>query len=199
MAKVESVEGETGRDVTVQLEGVALVAFQGKAHLTAFRPLPDDHPCYALIGLIASECARVEHFLDAAIFDFVGLQSEPRVGACIMGQMVGMYPRYQALRQLASERGAPKSIIAEIERQANVSNGIAEKRARAVHDAWMEDVFSNEPHQFRNKAKKVTDYGPIPMTIASLKEDLAAVRTHLERAMKLRSDIWELHRHQPSP
>ena len=114
-----------------------------------------------------------------------------------MGQMVGMYPRYQALRQLALERGAPKPIIAEIERQAGVSNSIAEKRARAVHDAWMEDMFSNEPHQFRTKSKKVTDYGPQPMTIESLKNDLAAVRGHLERAMKLRSDIWELHRSKP--
>lgn len=186
-----------GKNVTVALTGVSAIVFQGKLNATAFRPLPDDHPCYALIGLITSECARVEHFLDAAIFDFIGLQSDAKLGACVMGQMVGMYPRYQALRQLALERGAPKPIITEIERQVAVSSNIADKRARAVHDAWMEDMFSKEPHQFRTKSKKVTDYGPQLMSIASLKEDLAAVRKHLERAMKLRSDIWELHRPKP--
>ena len=194
MAKEKSRKGDAGHDVTVQLTGHALTVSQGRATATAFRPLPDDHPCYSLVGLIVSECARVEHFLDAAIFDFIGLQSDAKLGACVMGQMVGMYPRYQALRHLALERGAPKSIITEIERQLAFSGNIADKRARAVHDAWMEDMFSKEPHQFRTKSKKVTDYGPHPMTIDSLKDDLAAVRKHLERAMKLRSDVWELHR-----
>lgn len=197
MVKGKRGQGEAGRDVTVQLKGLSLSVAQGTVNASAFRPLPDDHPCYALIGLIASESARVEHFLDAAIFDFIGLQSDAKLGAFRMGQMVGMYPRYQALRQLALERGAPKPIITEIERQISVSSNIAEKRARAIHDAWMEDMFSKDPYQFRTKSKKVTDYGPQPITIDNLKDDLAAVRRHLERAMKLRSDIWEFHRSKP--
>src|SRR5438045_3844627 len=137
----------------------------GKLTLTAtaqtFRPLPDDHPCYALIGLITSECTRIEHFLDATIFEFVGLQSEAKIGACITGQMIGMYPRYQALSQLASERDAPEPIQEEIKRLERLSNDVANRRNRAVHDSWMEDGLG-DPHQFRTKAKKEPAYGPEP-------------------------------------
>ena len=184
-----------GKNVSVALKGMAIMAFTGKMNAQAFGPLPDDHPCYALIGLITSECARIEHFLDASIFEFTRLQA--KMGTCITGQMVGMYPRYMALHQLAIECEAPKPIKTEITRQIEVSNKVAEKRNRAVHDAWMEDVSSGEPQQFRTRNKKSLEYGPQPVTIDNLKEDLAFIRLHLGRVMKLRGEIWELYRAKP--
>lgn len=160
----------------------------------AFRPLPDDHPAYALVGLITSECARIEHFLDATIFEFVGLQSHARLGASLTGQMIGMHPRYQALHQLALEREAPKPIRAEIGRLEQISNDIAKRRNRAVHDAWMEEMNSKEVAQFRTKTKKEPTYGPQAVLLDQLKDDLAFVRIHLDRVMKLRGDVWELYR-----
>ena len=191
-------------DISVPLTGQTLKAslFVNentffRATVQSFQPLPDDHPCYALIGLIASECARIEHFLDATIFELLGLQSEAKMGACVTGQMLGMYPRYMALHQLAIERGIPKPLQAEIKRLIETSNDVANRRNRAVHDAWMEDMQSKEPHQFRTKAKKEPAYGPHPSPLEKLQEDLAFVRIHLKRVMKLRSEIWELYRPTP--
>lgn len=186
-----------GKNISVALTGQSLTVAQGRVNATSFVPLPDKHQCYRLIGLITSECARIEHFLDAAIFEFAGLQSNARTGACITGQMVGMYPRYQALHQLAAEHGAPKPIQTEIKHLERLSAGVAKLRNRAVHDAWMQDTNSKKPHQFRTKAKKDTSYGPQPVTVAQLKKDLAEVRVHLERVMKFRSDVWEHHRPTP--
>ena len=184
-----------GKNVSVPLTGQATMTIKiGTMKAQGFQPLPDDHPCYALIGQITSECARIEHFLDAAIFEFVGLQSFAKRGACITGQMVGMFPRYCALLQLALECEAPKPMVSEIKKLIQLSNGVSKRRNRAVHDAWMEDSSSGASHQFRTKAKDNPEYGPQPVTESMLKEDLAAVRIHLERVMKLRSEIWELHR-----
>ena len=133
----------------------------------AFRPLPDDHPCFALIGLITSECARIEYFLDATIFEFAGLQSYAKRGACITGQMIGMHPRYQALYQLAIECDAPKPLRSEIERLHRLSNDIAQRRNRAVHDSWLGDGLG-DPYQFRTKTKKETEYGPSPVPLEKL-------------------------------
>ena len=186
-----------GKNVTVSLTGVAMAVSIGTAHAQAFRPLPDEHSCYALIGLITSECARIEHFLDAAIFEMLGLQSEARLGTCVTGQMVGMFPRYMALHQLAIEKGIPAPLQSEIKKLTEASSGVATRRNRAVHDAWMEEMHSKEPHQFRTKNKKDTAYGPQPSPIEKLQDDLAFVRNHLERVMRLRSDLWELYRQKP--
>lgn len=183
-----------GKNVSVALTGQAMIVLTGKVSAQAFRPLPDDHPVYALIGLITSECVRIEHFLDATIFEFASLSSHARLGTCITGQMVGMYPRYMALHQLALERQAPKPIQSEIKKLIEASHDVATRRNRVIHDAWMEDVDSKEPHQFRTKAKKETAYGPQPAPIDKLREDLAFVRNHLDRVMKLRSEVWELYR-----
>ena len=182
------------KSVTVQLTGHAMAIATGTAIAQVFRPLPDDHPAYGIIGLITSECARIEHFLDATIFEFIGLQSQARMGTCITGQMIGMFPRYKALHQLALETGAPETIQSEIKRLERTSNDVATKRNRAIHDAWMEEADSKELAQFRTKNKKDTDFGPTLVCLNALKADLAYVREHLKRVMKLRSDVWELYR-----
>lgn len=166
----------------------------GTVTAQVFSPLPDDHPAYRLVGLITSECARIEHFLDATIFEFLDMSSYARRGACVTGQMIGMHPRYQALHQLAAERDAPKPIRTEIGRLEQLSNDVAKRRNRAVHDAWMQEKYTAELAQFRTKAKKEPAYGPQPVLIDELKEDLAIVRKHLDRVMKLRGDVWELYR-----
>jgi hypothetical protein len=186
-------------EATGALVGQGASVSLGKVTVQTFQPLPDDHPAYGLIGLITSECARIEHFLDATIFEFAGLQSQARMGACITGQMIGMYPRYQALHQLALEAGAPAAIQKEIGRLEQTSNSVATRRNRAVHDAWMEEATTKEIAQFRTKTKKEPAYGPDIISLDTLKDDLAFIRQHLERVMKLRSDVWELYRQKPLP
>lgn len=182
-----------GKNVTVALKGMGMSVSFGAVTLNVFRSLPDDHPAYGLIGLIASECARIEHFLDATIFQFVGLQSQARMGTCITGQMFGMFPRYQALHQLALETGAPAKIRTEISTLEQASNDVAKRRNRVIHDAWMEETDSKELAQFRTKNKKETAFGPTPVHLDALKADLAYVREHLKRVMKLNGDVWELY------
>ena len=128
------------KNVSVAVIGQSVTAAQRVLSAQAFEPLLDDHPAYGLVGLITSECARVGHFLDATIFEFAGLQSHAMMGACITGQMIDMHPRYQALHQLSLEADIPKAIRVEIGRLEELSHGVAKRRNRAVHDAWMEEA-----------------------------------------------------------
>ena len=158
--------------------------------IRVFSPLPEGHPCYALIGLIASEYARSENALDNIIFALGTVSSD--VGSCITGQFVGMYPRYLALTQLSAVRHMPDDVIKEIRRQSEFSAKISEIRNRAIHDAWMSDKDTGETQQFRTKAKKIAHYGPQPVSIESLEEGLAQVRLHLERIYSLSRRISAL-------
>lgn len=182
--------GKAGEKTGMSLEPVTAVATA-----KVYGPLPDDHPCYALIGLITSECARIEFNLDTAIFALAVVR--PETGTCITGQFFGMFPRYMALLQLSLDRGLPDSIHKEIEKQSRVANRVAELRNRAVHDAWWEDTYSHEPYQYRTKSKKDTDYGLSSVSVEKLQSDLAEIRKHLDRVMKLKTTISQ-HLH-PKP
>lgn len=176
----------------IKPEPVKLGLIVGEVTLRAFHPLPDDNPCYALIGLVAAEQARIEHMLDVTIWELGEI--DPAVGACITGQMMGMYGRYFAMLQLASYRAVPAAMIKEITQLQNKSGSLADLRNRIIHDPWLEDTSTGGSYQFKSKAKRDTRYGPEPVTEADLKSTLASFRSHYGRVLKLRSDVWALMR-----
>lgn len=177
-----------GKNVTVALTGMSVMVFSGKANAQAFRPLPDDHPCYRLVGLVAAETARIERLIDQAICN-VG-EMDLRVGACLTGQMIGPTPRFNALLQLARNRGMTAAIIKQIGTVQGHSSGIFERRNRIVHDPWLEDQATGEAHQFRGKAKAKPEFGPVPFSETNLTNELAEIRKHRDEVNGLVSAIW---------
>jgi hypothetical protein len=180
--------GERRKPRIVEASGTAVGTSRAVATAQVFTPMPDDHPCYALVGLIAAETARIEQMLDGAIWDLAALM--PVVGACITGQMVGAFPRYSALFQLAHLSELPAKILDEIKKQMGVSNEVAEKRNRAIHDPWYVEDETGEPHQYRGRTKKDLNFGPHPVSVDQLKDDLAFIRNHKERVRNLRNEIY---------
>jgi hypothetical protein len=172
--------------VTAVGRAAGVSAVQGKAQ--GFRPLPDDHPCYALVGLITAEQARIESMLDAIIWELA--EFEPAMAACITGQMIGMFPRYNALFQLAHHRRLDPSIAKEINYQAGKAGELGDLRNRAVHDPWFEEFTAGGSYQHKSRNKKNLTFGLQPVTTEDLKKDLSRLRSHMERVMKLRQDVW---------
>jgi hypothetical protein len=159
-----------------------------RATIQTFKPLPDDHPCYALVGLIAAEAARIEHHLDQSISHLAGL--DMAMGACLTGQMIGPTPRLNAMIQLARQRGLSPEIIKEIGTVEGHLSGLFERRNRAVHDPWWQEQGSGEPHQFRGKARKTQDYGLTPKAANELEDDLTELRKGRDEVLALVSKIW---------
>jgi hypothetical protein len=177
-----------GKNVSVALKGLEMKLTGGVATITVFHPLPDDHPCYRLIGLIAAEAARIERLLDQTICYIAVI--DLRVGACMTGQMIGPTPRFLALLQLALNRGMSAEIIKRINTVRGHAGEKFELRNRAVHDSWIADKATGEPYQFRGKSKQNPDFGPQPFSENALKDALAELRKYRDEVNALVSDIW---------
>ena len=171
------------------MKATAGIKFGVKAHATAFHPLPDDNPCYTQIGLIAAEGARIEHLLNQSIANAAGV--DQKIAACFTGQMIGPGPRFSALLQLCTERGLPTELLKRIKTISGHAGEMFERRNRAVHDAWLEEVGAGTSHQFLGKPKQKTDFGVKPKTEQELKNDLTEFRKHREEVIDLVSDVWK--------
>ena len=174
------------RTIEVSLVENVNAFFEAKAQ--GFRALADEHPCYAFVGRIAAEQARIEYFLDAIIADLAGVDSA--TGACLTGQMVGLYPRYFALYQLAHHRELPTTLRKEVEDLQNKANEIGNIRNRVIHDPWFEESREGGSYQHKSKTRKDRSFGPEPVTVDDLQRSLAKLQSHRERVWKLREAIW---------
>jgi hypothetical protein len=142
--------------------------------------------------MIAADAARIEKMLDQAICDIA--QIDLRVGASITGQLIGPMPRFNALLQLADNRGMTQPIRDRIKKMKGQSGDYFERRNRAVHDPWLEDAATGAAHQDRGKAKANPEFGPTPVSEQELRDTLGELRKFRVRVTDLVADIWvELH------
>lgn len=183
-------------DVTVALTGLALTVAQGfvnaqvffPANATYFKPLPDDHACYRMVGLIAAETARIERLIDQAICNIADLDG--KVGACFTGQMIGPNPRFDCIQQLAINRGMTDKIVKRIKTVSGHAGAQFLKRNRAVHDPWFAEGETDKSFQFRAKAKKDPEFGHVAVSATELETTLGDIRRFREEVNSLVSDIW---------
>ena len=156
--------------------------------IQAFDPLPDEHPCYRWVGLIAAETARIERLLDQAICNVAEIDF--RLGACFTGQMVGPAPRSNALYQLASHAFLGDGWLSRILVIGDQAGKTFALRNRAVHDPWLQERQSGTPHQFRGKPKMKPDFGAYPVPEEDLRSSLTALRELRHAVKELVSDLW---------
>lgn len=156
---------------------------------THLRALPDNHPCYAMVGLIAAESARIEHMLDMCIGTLLG--TGIITAACVTGQLFGPNPRFNAIVQLCRHRNLPETIIRQVNTLSGRCMGEFEKRNRAVHDPWWEVEETEQSFQFRNKPKKDRAFGFHPVSEQNLRENLAELRKIRAQVVTLAFDIFD--------
>lgn len=176
-----------GKSVSVALTGQAVMVFQGTANATSFEPMPKGDPCYALVGQIAAESARIERMLDDRIASVAGL--EPPVASCLTSQFSGTNPRFDALKKLLVWRGFPE-FEKPLNDMKNATGDDMSGRNSAVHDPWLIDTFSREPHQVRGM-RKPRAYGIIPRGETELDATLETLRKRREAVTDLLNEIWE--------
>jgi hypothetical protein len=138
--------------------------------------------------MIAAETARIERMLDQSMCNIADI--DVRVGASITGQLIGPSPRFNALHQLASNRGMPTGILKRIKASGGRANKHFERRNRAVHDPWLEDVNTGEVHQFRGKPKTDPTFGTVPVSEQELKDTLGELRKFRVEITDIVADIW---------
>jgi hypothetical protein len=63
---------------------------------------PDGHEIYNLIGRVAAEWSHLEHILDRSIWKLAKVPGSR--GACLTAQMMGVWPRFNAIDALLKQR-----------------------------------------------------------------------------------------------
>jgi len=106
---------------------------------SATPPSPPRQPSHAeCVGLICSAWARLELNIDVTTWQLAGLQHN--AGACITANFISIHPKLKSLIALCRLRGISITTISRLNRFHNGLYGTAEKRNRAVHDAWMKRI-----------------------------------------------------------
>ena len=125
--------------------------------IATFNKPPDNHPIYALVGRVAAEWSELEHQLDGIIWRLSGTSSPQ--AACLTSQMIGHFPRFNAIIALLNFHNAQKTVIEAADKERGKVSQLAEKRARTVHDAWYIGPSYPDPLQFRARPRGDLTFG----------------------------------------
>jgi hypothetical protein len=158
-----------------------------RANLTVFRRPPIDHPVYALIGRVASDWAYLEHRLDEIIWGLTG-SPWPLMG-CITAQIMGHYPRFNAIIALLTYHHMNQKLIDFTRKQSGAVAELAEERNRVVHDAWYMETDRGEPHRYKSMSKKELEFGLHPHSISEIEELLKKISSRVEAVNRLAEQI----------
>ncbi len=151
-------------------------------------PLPDGHPIFAMVGLVASEFARLEHTLDETIWDLAGLES-PR-GASITAQLMGVGPRCLTIIALHAQRGLPEETRRrKISSFMDQAHRLSDKRNRLIHDPWFLDTGTNSASQLKSMPRKELIYEYKIVTADYVTEVISEIRQFIARAIALHEQV----------
>lgn len=89
---------------------------------------------FSAIGVVASEWAEFEAFVDFCSIQLGNLDALPAV--CLTAQIAGIARKLDAYIAIAHLRIDDKSIIKELNKFHSDATQLAERRNRIVHDPW---------------------------------------------------------------
>jgi hypothetical protein len=176
--------------VTGSLSTSIGMKFTVSANASWWEPLPDTHPVYQAIGSVASKWAYYEHTLDNSIRALT--KTEPTVITAVTAQMMGTYPRLNAIKSLCAVRNLSPSVKAKVNSLINDNHDPQERRNRIIHDPWFFDPNSQETGQFKSMAPKDKDlkYGVKPVAAEFIDETLELIADRIKEAQKLYEKIY---------
>ena len=136
------------------------------------------------IAYVVSTWALLEYEIDGAIWDLAGLETTPRIGACLTAQYSTVSARFNALISLARLRGVPDFEIARLNRFKDRVLGLADRRNRVAHDPWLSSMSSKDQptktYRLQKTARAKLDYDYKPIEL----DELKTLRTEIEDAIK---------------
>ena|ERR1700730_4175859 len=174
------------KPVTIEIDRT-----QATLVVRAFSKPPEDHPLYAAVGRVAAEWAELEHHLDRIIWQLSG--TTPHLASCITSQMIGHFPRFNAIRALVSAnpklKTASSSLLKLIEKESGKVSELAEARARRVHDTWFVEQGTGEPHQFKSMPRKKHVFGFHPEATNDMEKLIGQIAQRIEAIGNLHEKI----------
>ena len=149
--------------------------------------LPEDHPFYALVGRVASEWSHLEHILDETIWDL--LRADKALAACVTSQLLAVGQRCNAIDLLGRARGISDNFRRPYRQLRQDAFSVADRRNRIVHDAWLFEMVSGKPHQFRAMPVADPKFGPQEISEDEISDTLSKIYDLQSRAVEAGTNI----------
>lgn len=153
-------------------------------------PTPTLPPSQAeYVGVICNSWAGLELQIDGATWLIAHVR--PSVGACITAQFISIHPKIKALIALCRHKGVDDKLIKRLNAFHQSLYSTAEKRNRAVHDAWVPEVSPGRVQLVQwdlGMGKDVTDFTR-PAPISELIELNREINKRMSVFMKIKEDL----------
>lgn len=139
---------------------------------------------YAAIGRVAAEWAAFEVHIDGACISLG--QLDIYNASCLTAQIAGSARKLDAYIAIAKFRGVGEDYLKILNKFADETRKLAEKRNRIVHDPW---VIQHTPSRYEVTARKNLRMGFVPNSIKDFADISHAITKHLDRLNELHEQI----------
>lgn len=129
--------------------------------------ISDSH--FAALGKVAASWAMLEYEIDYRCWKLAGLPSD--LGACFTAQIMGPSKKLEVLTSLLNLFELSETASA-LNKMNGKIRGLGDERNRALHDMWLADETTGEPHRYEISAKKKVVFKAVPVPTSEL-HDLA--------------------------
>ena len=153
-------------------------------------PPPHDPNHIEYVGLIASNWAQLEFYIDTTSWRLANIK--PEVGSCFSANLGSIHLKLRTLYALLELHEASKSLKKDFRAYQNRISGTADKRNRVVHDPWMTAVWSGGQgmSQFVSRAdSKGREFGSKIVPLSDLVKINQEIYKRIDQFFKLREKI----------
>ena len=135
------------------------------------RDVPDEH--YAAIGKIAASWAIFEMLLDSSMTALAEIDDKEKA-VCFTSQIARSARKLDAITALLRLSPEGLSKVKQINKIAETTRALAERRNRVVHDIWLQE--GDKLLRLEATARKILKFGPFHVDPSDMD--------------KLQADIW---------
>lgn len=151
-----------------------------------FPTLPASH--YSAIGKVAANWAAFEHLAESALWKLADVGDEP--GLCLTAQIPNTARRLDALLALVRLRGGSEALASRINKFAEATHALTEKRNRVIHDSWHWNVATQRALRLEMSAQKRLLYGFVAMPEDEIDAIVEEIAVHIENFDTLMRDVF---------
>ena len=142
---------------------------------------------YATIGQIAASWAGFEWFIDVYALALGRIPVE--AGLCLTSQISGSARKLDAYIAIACLRGADEKLVGELNKFAQNTKALAERRNRVVHDPWMVATGKGVSHRLETTARKKLRYGYVAVPNSEMLKLFLDITNHNMQFLELHEQI----------
>jgi hypothetical protein len=140
---------------------------------------------FEAVGKVAASWSFFEAMLDISIWNLACMSKE--FGACLVAQIAGSARKLDAIIALIKLKPEHEKKITELNKIAENSQRLGERRNRVVHDPWMGDATGT--YRLEATARKILKLQPVAVSDDEIGKLIVDISDHTKRYMTLMAEF----------